>query len=485
MTGYDWITLSAGLFLSYIIWLVYNETKSKQVLNYIPSIWTSLGILFTFVSIVIALKQLDTSKSGESEIISKLIKDIAPAFSTSIIGIIGSVLSSIWIKINYANEELKESGLIPIDVTPERSLYDINKNIINMNLGLTNMLNDIKTNQQEAAENDRLLTDKLITTLNQQSSILKTFVDEFVSSMNNVFDDLRVALNKEIVTYGSEQFEKSAALIEYFNKQIQERSLNLMELQSESMAKYFNSSNSKMNEITTTLVNAIDENNSKALNKFDEIINHQQSTLQDWSQSNRAQMVEMNNGFSAAFSSITERQIQSLSQMSELGSSYQKLTEDVYQKAVSTNSEAIATLSQQIQDYSISIKEELTNFSGQINQALSQNLNQLTNSYDYLKVHLAQLIANYEQSTEAYSDAVQNAHDLNTSVEKCVSLIDKSINNNSSTNEQLSVLISNVEEKYINIENLIFKIKEIHDVIDVLSQLETHLNKLVKYEKTI
>ena len=67
-----------------------------------PNVWTSLGILGTFIAIVVSLDSSGTSSLSD---VDTLVKNIIPAFTTSITGIIGAVVCSIAIKIIYAYEE--------------------------------------------------------------------------------------------------------------------------------------------------------------------------------------------------------------------------------------------------------------------------------------------------------------------------------------------------------------------------------------------
>lgn len=71
------------------------------MLNYIPTVWTSLGILGTFVTIVYVLGDGTMVWSD----INEMVKRISPAFETSIIGIIGAILTSIIAKMIYAKED--------------------------------------------------------------------------------------------------------------------------------------------------------------------------------------------------------------------------------------------------------------------------------------------------------------------------------------------------------------------------------------------
>ena len=88
--------LALGL-ISTLVFLVlyFTKLKSKQLLNYLPNVWTSLGILGTFIAIVYSLEDLQNSSSGNEINVIGLIEDIAPAFITSIIGICGAIITSI------------------------------------------------------------------------------------------------------------------------------------------------------------------------------------------------------------------------------------------------------------------------------------------------------------------------------------------------------------------------------------------------------
>ena len=58
-----------GLVMTVAFIVVYfTKLKSKQLLNYLPNIWTSLGILGTFIAIVYSLNDLqEQSKTQENK----------------------------------------------------------------------------------------------------------------------------------------------------------------------------------------------------------------------------------------------------------------------------------------------------------------------------------------------------------------------------------------------------------------------------------
>lgn len=138
---FDTLTCAIGGALTLLLYFISSKKKSYQLAAYIPTVWTSLGILFTFISIY---KGLDGYKDTDA-----LIQNIIPAFSTSIIGIIGSILTSIvnktFLAIIEQKAEVKEKetfrAIVPQDsnYSPELVLIAIadaiNKLIKDMNMG--------------------------------------------------------------------------------------------------------------------------------------------------------------------------------------------------------------------------------------------------------------------------------------------------------------------------------------------------------------
>ena len=101
----------------------YDETKSRALLNCLPGIFTSLGLLGTFVSICYSLHGLgeinteavDNTGKTLAEVqaagsqgldIMKIISELIPAFTTSIIGLVGAMIVTLWTKKKFAEEEV-------------------------------------------------------------------------------------------------------------------------------------------------------------------------------------------------------------------------------------------------------------------------------------------------------------------------------------------------------------------------------------------
>ena len=127
------VTLT-GLSITAVFFALYfTKLRSKQLLNYVPNVWTSLGILGTFIAIVVSLDSSGTSSLSD---VDTLVKNIIPAFTTSIIGIIGAVVCSVAIKIIYAYEEKEEDEFyrrtVGNEKSPELVLNDIKVSLLQL-----------------------------------------------------------------------------------------------------------------------------------------------------------------------------------------------------------------------------------------------------------------------------------------------------------------------------------------------------------------
>lgn len=136
-----------GLLITSVFFALYfTKLRSKQLLNYVPNVWTSLGILGTFIAIVVSS---DNSGTNSLSDVDTLVKNIIPAFTTSIIGIIGAVVCSIAIKIIYAYEEKKEDELyrktVGNEKSPELVLNDIKVSLLRLITVSQNQEDNIKS----------------------------------------------------------------------------------------------------------------------------------------------------------------------------------------------------------------------------------------------------------------------------------------------------------------------------------------------------
>lgn len=120
------LTIVVGLSFSIVLWIKGKGASSLR--GYIPTLWTSLGILGTFTAIYFGLT--DYSNGESSSDIDKLIAKVIPAFSTSIIGIIGAIVSTIinrWVGDDVEKADYEQFVKIKNKI-PVKRFYQVLRN---------------------------------------------------------------------------------------------------------------------------------------------------------------------------------------------------------------------------------------------------------------------------------------------------------------------------------------------------------------------
>lgn len=88
---YDWITIIVGLCVTICFYNRYFKVyRSQQLLNSLPGIWTSLGLLFTFVAICASMQELQNAPSVDT-MEGKVLKHVGST-SINITKIIGDII---------------------------------------------------------------------------------------------------------------------------------------------------------------------------------------------------------------------------------------------------------------------------------------------------------------------------------------------------------------------------------------------------------
>lgn len=173
---FDILTICIGLAFTIALYIWASSKKSHQLRMYIPTIWTSLGILFTFISIYKGLTDKELLTDVSKGQIENLIGRIIPAFSTSIIGIIGAIICSIINKGLLAGIEDKGTEAF---------------NRLRKQMGFENEL---------TADSPELLLFKIISAVNQNGNsierILKTNQTTTTGKSDEIFGKFDELLNK-------------------------------------------------------------------------------------------------------------------------------------------------------------------------------------------------------------------------------------------------------------------------------------------------
>ena len=221
----SWVLGIGSFFTLIFVVLYFTKLKSRQLLNYLPNIWTSLGILGTFVAIVNSLHNVQDLKGDLA--VSELVRSIAPAFVTSIIGIIGAIITSVFNKFVYAVEDRKEEKLYTDAVgkiTPELMLDRINRSI-----------------------------ERLITISQNQESNIKSFLDNFVRRLDTFYDKIYESNKAQVATLSDEYVQSVARVLEESDKKINKRIDELLLAHSEGVREHLMAEQQKLDEIAVEI----------------------------------------------------------------------------------------------------------------------------------------------------------------------------------------------------------------------------------------
>ena len=204
------ITLTGLLITAVFFTLYFTELRSKQLLNYVPNVWTSLGILGTFIAIVVSLDSSGTSSLSD---VDTLVKNIVPAFTTSIIGIIGAVVCSVAIKIIYAYEEKEEDEFYRRTVGNEKSPELV--------------LNDIKVSLLQ-----------LIKVSQNQEANIKSFLNNYIHQLDAFYSRIYESNKEQVKILSDEYVHNVAQVLAETNEEVNRRIDTLLLSHSESVQAY-------------------------------------------------------------------------------------------------------------------------------------------------------------------------------------------------------------------------------------------------------
>ena len=276
-----------GVLCTAIIWIQYKKSGSKELLNTLPSIWTSLGILGTFIALVLSLRNLDTSKID----IAKLVLSIAPAFETSIIGISMALLSSLAIKIHFAKIDKKEEDsyidAVGENMAPEILLHRIYKEQQITNDRISSMIEGIseevivhvsETIDQRISDIINVHITRMTDTLSRESTLLDNISQSILAQTERIGSTTQDNLNSI-----SQSFSNHLQML----KDDLERNLSII---ATDVTASFSNSVRLLESSSNEDITAIREQNTDLLNTFN-------ISKEEWLQTARMSVSDTFHGF--------------------------------------------------------------------------------------------------------------------------------------------------------------------------------------------
>lgn len=406
----NFIVLALGLIAFKVCNDKYKETKSRALLNCIPGIFTSLGLLGTFCAICWSLHGLgdvqtevidQTGKTlkkvreaGSQNLdIMKIISELIPAFTTSIIGLVGALGATVYAKWVFAKEDAADDKELN-NISPEEYIRDIaintkemtsNKSYLDRNNELLVSLIDL---HKEEREKNREYNDKLNENISRQSEILKEFIEGFVKRMDKIFKQMHGSIQQQVLNFGEEQFSKTSQLLTTITERLSNVSSDIINNQRQSVETMLNNTNSEISNITTSvtdvlgnltkeLQNSLSSLHSQQAERLNTIITNYDSLATVLSMQNSDFAAKMTEQMQSEYSKVQEHNVQSLQQMVDLRTAYQEATSEVLTSTISMNEKATADLRESMNALATKLNEQMHNEYSKVQEHNTQSLQQM------------------------------------------------------------------------------------------------------------
>ena len=124
-SGYNLLTITLIAVYAFVAILLSYRRSQHKLLFALPGVSASVGVLFTFVVLYSELKGFNIVGKDDS-FLEVLVRKLSAAFSTSIIGLIGSLIANGLIKLRQEDLEKKDIKNRPeLQKHPHVLLYEI------------------------------------------------------------------------------------------------------------------------------------------------------------------------------------------------------------------------------------------------------------------------------------------------------------------------------------------------------------------------
>ena len=469
-----------SLFLAVVFGIIYYFNRSRQLLNSLPGLFTSLGLLGTFVAIC---NSLGTINEDTLEI-DVIIRNLVPAFTSSIAGLISAFIATAGCKIWYSFEDKQLDEKVD-KKSPEECLHSLTLLTEQTNRKLSTISQQLI---DQAAKNETY-NKRLNTTISQQSKILEQFINDFVKRMDDIFIKMHGQIEQNIKDFGEEQFKKCADTLEALTKKMSSLSTGLLEEQKTNVQQMIDGTNTELQSVSNTVtkqINALCTQMTSALStlrtsqdeRLTAIVSNYDALSERLASQNSDFAEKMNAQMNAEYEKIQEQSANSLQQMVDLKDAYTEVNQEMLQSSTAMNREVSAELRNSLSTFVTDLQKTVTDEVNVLSTAIATNVEALEKSYAYISDHVRNIKGNYESAAQAYIDAVNTAHRMNESQENMLTTINDSMKHVVHTNEKVDEVIAVMEERQERIENLISHINEISTTIEMLQKLESQLNRI-------
>lgn len=508
--------LAVILFGGGITWWFYKEykkTKSRALLNSLPGVFTSLGLLGTFWSICTSLYNIgskvnvgpvidNTGKtlrevavtSNQNLDIIEIISKLIPAFTSSILGLICALGVTVFAKWIFAKEEQQENERMH-NRTPEDYIKEIADNSHKLS-SINSLLKDVEKQQKQLIKLQEQQDDKykeyndnLNSNIKHQNEILKEFIDGFVNRMDDIFTQMHGAIEQQVKNFGEEQFSKTSHILSTITQDLSNVTSEIINQQKTSVESMMAKTNNDISGISTTITTVLEtlttslsgslENMGNQQNeRLSSIISNYDSLATKLTEQNTSFVENINAKFSDEFAKVQQHNADSLKQMTEMQDTYKQLSSDLLANAMTMNEKSVSDLRESLGTFVENIQSSLSAQCDTLGKSIGENVESLNKAYAFIESLVAEIKQNYDQAVLAYGDAVNVAHRTNENSEKAITATSKSLESVAETNQMIKSVLDILTERQENIENLTKQIGSMSSTIESMQRLESTLNKI-------
>lgn len=395
----------------------YKKTGSQQVLNGIPGMCVSWGVFFTFLSIVLSLAYLMKGEEEEFSIFS-LAGSLMPAFWTSVMGTLLSIIFSCIIRFIIADDEQKES----------KEKGDPMQHLQKMTADIEKM--------RKLQEGQHTVFQTFMTTFTQQlSEFLNRTQTGFEKHVNEHLDkelkNLTAALTQSVATTEATLTATSKKHAESMNESLQDTSRKIAHLYEE-----MKDSVRKSSEQAGASMRVINQNMEK---------------------DSRDMLSEMK----AGMKHLNETLANHIGQMS---TALQTAANNAHADVESINQGIRASVHSMLEQLDEQIQFPLEKFKAEV---------------EFVSDRVGQITEQYKQSANAYSDALKDAHNQNEVWENAAEKMEKCLASIEITQLHVESVLETVATGQDGMTKLTLQIAQVNEAVAQLQQINSTLSKFV------
>lgn len=420
-----WNILALVIILIYGV-LILSLSKSSRQISAIPAFSTGIGVFFTFLVLWYELHDFKMPPTQESTaFLEELIRKLTSAFSTSIIGVLMSLVFTPFVKKKLDSLDLEKAQLKDkphLQKDPRHFLHEL----VQQQQKQEKLINENNT-----AIGD--LKDATSASMGEVRDSMNGLSSNFKRELTQIFEGLSGKINTEIKTISNEAIEKTQATTEGINDKFRGQTSELLK--------------GNLGAIET----ALDTNNK-----------HLSETI-----------TELKEFVSTIKGQFTEAQNNANEQIERVQGGIEKTSEEI-----NTHLDGQATkLSETIGTINSTMLELNTKLQGATQKLLDDNLDKLTKAFTSIDELQKAAHTKLESSTSEFAKAVNQYQDFTDNNKAIIEAVKAQVKASENLTEKNEAIAQRWEQLSLDVETMQNRIEEINLVVLQLDGIKNGIER--------